>query len=302
MGILQERATGRRFTLGARCLVGRHEACDLRLVDARVSSEHASLHWQVDRWELRDLGSRNGTFAGERRIAPGERIGLVEGTVFSLGAPGKEWELVDASAPTVGARNARTGERRSGAGQVLLLPDDDAPLVSVFEETSGTWMMESEEGARPVRDHEPVILGGETWVLELPTSAGATLAAATEPVLEDLGVRIAVSRDEEHVEVTLLHGGASIPLETRSYHYLLLTLGRLRADDTAPSPAERGWVEREELCRMLAVDGLKLNTDICRLRKQIAASGIHGAAGIIARRPGSAQLRLGIEKIQITSL
>ncbi len=302
MGILQERSTGRRFTLGARCLIGRHEACDLRLVDARVSSEHASLHWIGDRWELRDLGSRNGTFVGERRVAPGERIGLVEGAVFSLGAPGKDWALADASPPTVGARNPRTGERRSGAGQLLVLPDDDSPLVSIFEETSGRWVMESGDAVRPVRDHEPVIVAGESWILELPASGGATLAAAQEPVLEDLGVRVAVSRDEEHVEVTLIHGGRAIALEPRTYHYLLLVLARLRAADTASSQAERGWVERDELCRMLSVDELKLNTDVCRLRKQVAAAGVHGAAGIIARRPGSGQLRLGIDRVEIAAL
>jgi hypothetical protein len=183
-----------------------------------------------------------------------------------------------------------------------LLPDDDSPLVSVFEDTSGRWVMESEQGARPVRDHEPVNVAGESWILELPASGGATLAAAQEPVLEDLGVRIAVSRDEEHVEVALLHDGRTIPLEPRSYHYLLLTLARMRTADTASSPAERGWVERDELCRMLAVDALKLNTDICRLRKQLAAAGVHGAAGIVARRPGSAQLRLGIERVEIARL
>jgi hypothetical protein len=111
-----------------------------------------------------------------------------------------------------------------------------------------------------------------------------------------------VSRDEEHVEVTLLHDGRRIPLAPRTFHYLLLTLGRLRARDAALSPGERGWVERDELCRMLAVDQLKLNTDICRLRKQIAETGVVGGAGIVARRAGSGQLRLGIEKIEIASL
>jgi len=189
-----------------------------------------------------------------------------------------------------------------GAGQLLLLPNDQAPLVSIFEETSGRWVMESDATQRAVRDHEPVIVAGESWILELPTSSGATLAAGQELVLEDVGLRIAVSRDEEHVELSLLYGGRSVVLPSRSYHYMLLTLARLRARDTDLSPAERGWVDREELCGMLATDALKLNTDICRLRKQLAEAGVQGAAGIVARRQGSGQLRLGIEKVEITNL
>lgn len=302
MGILRERTTGRRFTLGARCLIGRHEACDVQLADPRISSEHASLHWVGDRWELRDLGSRNGTFVRESRVAPGERIGLLEGAVVSFGGRGKDWELVDASPPVAAARHPRTGEARMGTAQLLLLPDDNAPLVTIFEEANGRWMMESDEATQVVRDHEPVIVAGESWILELPTSNGSTLTAGQEPILEDLGLRIAVSADEEHVEVTVLHDGRTIPLVPRSYHYLLLTLGRLRVQDAALTPGERGWVEREDLCKMLAVDPLRLNTDVCRLRKQFAEAGVHGAAGIVARRPGSAKLRLGVERVEITSL
>ena len=302
MGILEERASGRRVTLGARCLIGRHEACDLRLVDARVSSEHASLHWIGDRWELRDLGSRNGTWLGERRASAGERVGLAEGATLSFGSAGRAWALVDASPPVVSARSASTGATRSGAGQVLLLPDDQAPLLSIFQELDGRWVLESGAELRQVRDHEPVAVADEVWVLSLPSSNGATLSAQGDPVLEDLELHIAVSRDEEDVVVTLKHEGRSIPLAPRSHHYLLLTLGRLRRRDEGSSAGERGWVDREQLCRMLAVDALKLNTDICRLRKQLADAGVQGAAGIIARRPGSGQVRLGIERVEIGSL
>lgn len=302
MGILEEKASGRRVTLGARCLIGRHEACDLRLVDPRVSSEHASVHWVGDRWELRDLASRNGTWIGDRRCAAGERVELVAGARFSLGGAGKDWTLVDASPPVVTARSARTGEVRTGAGQVLLLPDDQAPIVSVYQEADGRWVMEAGREVRAVRDHEAVVVGGESFVLELPSSNRATLAAGHDPVLEELTLRIAVSSNEEDVAVTLVHDGRSIALAPRSFHYVLLTLGRLRLKDSGSPPGERGWVDREDLCRMLAVDALKLNTDICRLRKQIADAGVQGAAGIVARRAGSGQVRIGIERIEIGSL
>jgi len=115
MGIFEEHATRRRFTLGARCLLGRHEACDLRVNDPRVSSEHASLHWVGDHWELRDLGGRNGTWIEGRRLSPGERVALARGAIVALGGPGRAWALVDDAPPVVTARNPLTGSVRVGA-------------------------------------------------------------------------------------------------------------------------------------------------------------------------------------------
>jgi FHA domain len=302
MGILEEKGVGRRFTLGARCLMGRHEACDLQLADARVSSEHASLHWMSDRWELRDLGSRNGTFVGPKRLTPGERVALAEGATLTLGGPARAFTLIDASAPRVSARHARTDRVRGGTEGFLALPDDDQPIASIFEDGRGDWVLEAEDAVRLIRDHEPVVVAGETWVLSLPLSNRATLAMSQTPILEDVTLRLAVSRDEEHVEAAVVHGDHATPLPPRSFHYLLLTLARARLGDLAESPGERGWVDRDEICRMLAIDALKLNTDICRLRKQLGELGVRGAPGIVERRPGSGQVRIGIDRLEIARL
>jgi hypothetical protein len=53
---------------------------------------------------------------------------------------------------------------------------------------------------------------------------------------------------------------------------------------------------------MLATDSRKLNVDVFRVRRQFTELGIHGAAGIIARRPGTGQLRLGTERVQVSKL
>jgi len=302
MGILMQQASGRFFTLGSRCLVGRHDACDLQLADARISSEHASVHWMGDRWELRDLGSRNGTFCEGKRLQPGARTALIEGATFTLGNQAQTFTLIDASPPQVSARNVRDDRLLAGTEGFLALPGDDAPIASVFEDARGDWVLETEDAVRPVRDHEPVMVAGETWVLSLPVSNRATLASTQSPVLEDVALRLAVSQDEEHVEATLLHHQRCIPLPPRSFHYLLLTLARARLEDTAESVGERGWMERDALCRMLAVDPLKLNTDICRLRKQLDGVGVRGAPGIVQRRPGSAQIRIGIDRIEVVRL
>ncbi|MEO1336418.1 MAG: FHA domain-containing protein, partial [Myxococcota bacterium] len=62
--------SGETLVLAAQCLVGRSAACQIRLDDRYVSSEHAKLVWTGSKWQVRDLGSRNGTFVDGRRVEP----------------------------------------------------------------------------------------------------------------------------------------------------------------------------------------------------------------------------------------
>ncbi|WP_437683505.1 FHA domain-containing protein [Sorangium sp. So ce131] len=301
MGALEEIEAGRRRSLGTRCLIGRHASCDLRLDDARISGEHALLRWIDGRWELRDLGSRNGTFVGGRRLSAGERVALEQGAAVTLGGTPLGFVLVDASCPRACARHVKTGELRAAEGGVLALPSEAEPAVTIYEDAAGRWMAEREHATEPVADDELVVVGGEAFRLELPSGTSATVESAAGVALDAVALRFAVSRDEEHVELTVIAGDRAIPLAPRSYHYLLLTLARLWLAEEGAPPRDRGWVDRKTLCRMLATDELKLNVDICRARKQLGALGIHGAAAIVARRPGTGQIRIGVERITVTS-
>jgi len=294
----------RRFALGSRCLLGRHPACDLRIDNPRVSGEHASLHWIGDRWELRDLGSRNGTFVDGRRLGAGERTVLAPGATFTLGGE-HAFLLEDPSPPVASARHVTRGELRTATEGLLVLPDDDHPEVSIFENASGQWVAEEGDETRVVADRSVVVADGEGWIIDLPSASGSTStweAGALLPTLESVSLHFAVSRDEEHIEITVAHAAGAIPLAVRTHHYLLLTLARAVLADETASPAERGWVDRELLCRMLGADSRRLNVDVFRVRRQVAALGIHGAAGIIARRPGTGQLRLGTARVEVTKL
>jgi hypothetical protein len=302
VGVLKQTGFDEGINLGSRCLLGRHPACDVRLDNPRISGEHASLHWVSDRWELRDLGSRNGTFVEGRRLSAGERMALERGATFTLGTD-DAFTLADDGPPVASARHAKTGALRVASGGLLVLPDEERPEVSFFEDANGVWVVEDGDGTRPVADRDIVIADGEGWILDLPSAAPATVeASAYLPTLESISLRFAVSRDEEHVELTVEHAGKTTVLPSRSHYYLLLTLARARLADQTSSPAERGWVDRELLCQMLATDARKLNVDVFRVRRQLASLGIHGAAGIVARRPGTGQLRLGTDRIEVAKL
>ena len=301
MGILEQTESGRRYSLGSRCLLGRHPACDVTLEDARISGEHASLHWRAEGWELKDLGSRNGTFVAGRKLGAGERVVLEAGQSFVLGPGGINFQLLDPGPPAARARQVARQEVRQLSGSLLLLPNDEAPLASLFLDESGRWVLESGHERRHVADHERLWLGGEEWLLELPTVTMETLDGESTS-LEGLHLRIGVSRDEEHVVVTVVHDNQHKVLAPRTYHYLLATLARLRLKDQALPEAEQGWVDRDTLCRMLATDDNKLNVDIHRVRKQLSALGIQDAASLVERRPGTGLVRLGIRSVEVFAL
>jgi transcriptional regulator with GAF, ATPase, and Fis domain len=49
-------------------VIGRDRECDVAIDDARASRRHAELAFDGERWRVRDLGSRNGTFLDGERI------------------------------------------------------------------------------------------------------------------------------------------------------------------------------------------------------------------------------------------
>lgn len=61
-------------------VIGRAPECELRLEDTYASSQHARMFPKNGNWYVEDLGSTNGTFVNEQRLAapamlqPGDRI------------------------------------------------------------------------------------------------------------------------------------------------------------------------------------------------------------------------------------
>ncbi|MEM7244257.1 MAG: FHA domain-containing protein [Acidobacteriota bacterium] len=305
MGELHRKEGTRTCILTGRVLVGRSPACLLRFEDKRVSGEHARLVFRSGAWELRDLGSRNGTWVQGRRIAAGESVTLQQGDHVSFGQEGERWELVDASPPAAAARDAEDGTLVWARGGYLALPDDEHPRAFVYTTEDGGWLAEVGDDERAVRDQHVLEVDGRSWVLHLSESIQGTWEPrSSEPSLDDLTLRFEVSSDEEHVTLTLLQGGRSTPLPARAYDYLLLTLARARQkdlEDGAGAPGDRGWLHVDELCRQLQTDDNKLGVEVYRARRRLAELGVRGAAGLIERRRSTRQLRLGTERIELTT-
>lgn len=310
MGVIANRA-GVRVTLGARSRIGRGADCALRLEDARVSAEHAVLHWHRDAWHLRDLGSTNGTFVNGERLRPGESRGVSAGARIELASSPDElgFVLVDDGPPRPLARGETDGAVREAVGELLVLPDADAPMVMVFPDEGG-WIADRGDTQEIVVDQQLIHVDSRAWRLELPPRTCAALPTTHRAGSEDAGPLLAasrllfrVSRDEEYVELTLLQGSARIPVPPRSHHTLLLYLARRRLEDEASGVpvGEQGWTYADELADELDLSRTHLNLAVCRARQQLAELGVAGAGGVIERRSTTRQLRLGGGAIEVTA-
>ena len=303
MGILHFKTTAQQVPSRARCLLGRHERCDIRVDNPRVSGEHALVRWRGDYWELQDLGSRNGTFVGERRLAAGEHVRLDPGATFSLSRAAAVFELADASPPGAVAHHKRTGHWLASGRGILALPSEQKPIVTLFAAGDGRWQIEIDDHVRSAVDREEITVDGEVYTLEIPYPEMETIqTSAAGPLLETIRLRLGVTPDEEQVEATVLFGDRPKQLPARRYHYLLLTLARMWLADEGVPLSLRGWIGRDELCDKLDMDVNKLNVEIHRVRKQLAAFGVQGAAGVIERRHGTHEIRIGVHDIEVVKL
>ncbi len=66
-------------------VVGRMKSADLNIEDPDLSRRHVEIVRRSDRVLVRDLGSKNGSQIGERRLATGEEAPWPKGTTLSIG-------------------------------------------------------------------------------------------------------------------------------------------------------------------------------------------------------------------------
>ncbi|MDB4986137.1 MAG: hypothetical protein JWN04_1315 [Myxococcaceae bacterium] len=293
--------------LEAELLVGRASGCGLRIDQRYVSARHAVVRWTGDRWELKDLGSRNGTFVDGQRVRPGEEVPAQRGTKIAFGKLEQQWEIVDDSPPHVMAVPLDGGTPLLLDGELLALPSVDEPLATIYRNTEGFWVLEkSDEGIAPVRNLQTFEVGGRSYRFCSLDNIGKTSIADFSPEFEVAHTQLtfSVSRDEEHVELRVSCDGRTFDLGARTHHYLLLTLARRRLDDAALGLAETscGWVYQEDLAHDPSMATPQLNLDVFRIRKQFTSVGLPDAANIVERRPRTRQLRIGTTHIVISQL
>ena len=306
MGLLKCVKTGDTCALEPEHLVGRSPRANLQLNASYVSAQHAAIRWLGDAWEVKDLGSRNGTLLDGKPIGAGLTVELRAGATLAFGRAEQEWLLVDDSAPLpILISEDEPGTTVAVDSEVVALPSQDDPWATVFRRNDGLWHLEKEEVVTPLVAGQTFEVRGQRWRFSCPSRIADTSTVDFPELIarrmSALRLLLRVSSNEEHVELYARRGVEDVDLGSRSHHYLLLHLARQRLDDLRQGvvDGEAGWVYRDALLSALKIDREYLNISIFRIRKQFEGAGFHDAVNIVERRPDTQQLRIGTPLIDI---
>ena len=309
MASLKQISTGKTRLLEPNHIVGRGLTCNLRLAEMYVSAQHAVLRWAQRRWELRDLGSSNGTWLNGERLKAGERYAVPAGARLAFGNLDDPWEMVDAALPRAMAVPLDGGDPVVMEGEFLALPSPEDPEVTIYSARPGMgaelgcWLLEeSNHSVVPIANMQVFECGGRVWRFSFTEETDTVkIQDPPELALRHVHLVFTVSRDETRVHVQMHVGGRTIDLGARAYHFLLVTLARQRLADRLEGHGEAacGWIDHEDLAHDPRMSGPQLNIDVFRIRKQFESAGVIDAVGIIERRPMSRQLRIGVEKLTV---
>lgn len=286
-------------------VVGRSPRCALRLDEGYVSAQQAGLRWSGEVWEMRDLGSRNGTRVDGQQLQPGVGHPLRRGSVIWFGNEQQEWVFEDDAPPRPMIAPLAGGDPTFLEGDLLGVPSADDPQATIYRGGDGRWTLERADASSMTLDNGSVFeTGGLQWRFVCPDFIASTTTAHQPLQVHELQLQFAVSRDEEHVELVATLGDKRFDLGSRGHNYLLLTLARRRLEDARAGLPDTscGWVYQDDLGRDLDIAVVQLNVDVFRIRKQIAGLGLADAPNIIERRPRVKQLRIGVGGLEIRSL
>jgi hypothetical protein len=296
MGSLVNERTGQRVVLRANHVFGRHGArCDTYLQDQEVSRIHALVRWSGGRWYVVDQ-SRNGSFLDGQRLLVGQGVMLAAGQKLRFGSEESTlWRVAEVAPPASSLVPADDFLPPIVLARHNLLPTPAEPELCLYEVEDGQWVLDDDQTSRPLHDGDTVQLGGRSYRLQLPGESDETrtsleLKGASAPVLE-----FRLSLDEEHTQLQVRWAAQAADLGERSHHYCLVTLARQRLADARAGfdASAQGWLESQQLARMLGIEVTHLNIQIHRARDQLmGALPAVGALGRIVERQRG-RLRLG---------
>lgn len=205
--------SGSTFAVDKRLVIGSDPACDIVLRDPEVSEEHASLRLHDGALEIRDLGSRSGTFVNARRIdapallGPGDEVRVGSTVLVPTGgaaatAVGGASPASSSAAPTSGAGSASKKRRNIAIGTAALVLVAIAAVVVIVASSGSSGPLSETEiinadkpstlmvvgrgiGASPITGGTNKILdSGSAWVYDgeqglIVTNAHVVLNAST---------------------------------------------------------------------------------------------------------------------------
>jgi len=292
---------------------GLHEGLSLDENDdaaRQVSQLHAVLVWNPrnTRWEVRDLGSINGTQVDGSPLPPGRTMALTEDTTLGFGST--RWMVSEIGPPSPRARCTRTNEVRVATDGVLLLPDELNPELRIVHGAFG-WVACLDDDIDAANHSMQLLAAGSTfeagnrqWTLWLPSAAPAVTQKAMGTV-KQIQLTIDVSRDQERIGVTAEINGVEHTFGPRRHHDLLWLLARARVDDLEDGhdTESAGWRTNSAIAAQTGLgkdDPFNyLNVLVHRCRRQFDGCRLRDTAPLIERDKSGGRLRIGIPGAQL---
>jgi pSer/pThr/pTyr-binding forkhead associated (FHA) protein len=289
MAMLKNSLSGETCLLRAHHLFGRDRArCDTLLATPYASRIHAQIRWMGAQWVIEEY-SRNGTWLSGARLYSGERAALCEGDLIRFTEDSAPWRVDDLGDPT-----DMLWPLNDQAGPIVLtdrlaLPASTDGMVCLQRSADEGWLLCTQTGQRSLTDGDEIVCGQQAWRLCLAPRAD-TLALLLPDTAQRLQrIDFMVSQDEEHVRALLHTPAQTIDLGERAHHYCLATLARARfaAQQSGHDATAQGWLELEQLARMLGLAPLHINVQIHRARRQLTALRLHEVDRLLERRRGA---------------
>lgn len=282
-------------------ILGRSPRVEFRRNEPVVSGQHAVIGYSSAGWSLRDLGSKNGTWVRRRRLDSGERLILRVGDSIRLGKSATSLTVTDLDPPPLMAIDEQ-GTVLCGREGVLALPGEERPELVLFCTKSG-YMMERAGTRSSIYSGQRIECQGQMYRVELPTVEGADTEQLKEVIcLSQAWATFEISEDQKHVRITVACDEKEVVIPSRSFCALLVLLAQRRIDDEMKgiSGSESGWIGRQELVEELAVTPEKLNLDLHRARRALAAFGVAETDRLIERRQEAGLLRIGFAGVEMS--
>jgi hypothetical protein len=252
-------------------------------------------------WSIRDLGSKNGTWVRKRRLEAGERLILRTGDSIRLGKSATSLTVVDLDPPPLMAIDEQ-GAVLCGREGVLALPNEDSPQLVLFCTKTG-YVMERDGARSSVCSGQRIECRGRRYRIELPGVAAVDTEQLKEVIyLSQAWATFEVSEDQKHVRIIIVCDEKEAVIPSRSFCSLLMLLAQRRIDDemSGVSGSESGWVSRQALIEELVVSPEKLNLDLHRARRALAAFGVAETEQLIERRLEAGLLRIGFAGVEMS--
>ncbi len=270
-----------------------------------VSKIHAIIEWKHQQWCIRDISS-NGTWLNNKKLVKEQPQFLQLGDIINLvNGENYTFEVHDLSPPCdlltpypATEHTDLNGQKKERDAIVLqsyhLLPNEKKPEVALkLDLLSKQWLIEyiNEPDIKPrlLNEADVVTIAHQQWQLKHSRIEDCTqIQIKPQLSVNELFCLFELSPNEEITKLKVMSADDITNLQTRSHHYLTLTLARYRAEDARkglPSE-EQGWVHTERLVRDLGVDMAHLNIQIHRSRKQFSdmLTNVSNAENVIERQ------------------